>query len=79
MKKKNYLVPCFVVVQAKSINEANKLANQNHQTMHNDTVLLLDEELPTVRITEDISQEYPHSIVHVANMKKELKKHLTIK
>lgn len=58
---KHYLFPCFIVVEANSIVEADKLA-ERHCIMKNGSVLLLDKELPTVEIKVDKDHEYPHTI-----------------
>jgi hypothetical protein len=59
-----FIVPCFIVVQAPSLEDAINKATK-HQTMKNDSVLLLDEELPAVTIQSDVSIAYPHSMTKI--------------
>jgi hypothetical protein len=73
-KAKTYIVPCFIIVEnASSVMEATQEASL-HQEWHNGSILLLDEDLPTVEITLDPNTtEYPHSMIQVEELKKTFK------
>lgn len=58
---KKFLVPCFIVVDGAETKEQADLLAQRHQSMKNGSVLLFDEELPTIEIND--RKEYPHSII----------------
>lgn len=74
MTKTLYIIPAFIVVDnANNIEEANEQAAK-HQTMKNGSVLLLDEELPTVAyVPEAKATEYPHAMRNIPALKKYLK------
>ena len=65
---KNFITPCFIVVQAETLEEAAK-KTAKHQAMKNGSVLLLDEELPTVATDIDMSKEYPHSMTRIPELR----------
>lgn len=64
---KNFIVPCFIVVQATSLEDAMKKTS-SHQAMKNGSVLLVDKSLPTVSTNLDISKEYPKSMTDVPEL-----------
>ncbi len=65
---KNFITPCFIIVQAETLEEAVK-QTAKHQAMKNGSVLLLDEELPTVATEVDMTKEYPHSMTKIPELR----------
>lgn len=60
--KKLFAIPAIIFCEADSLEEAEEMAGKYVST-HNGSTLLLDEELPTVQVTQTESDELPHSIL----------------
>jgi hypothetical protein len=68
---KTYIVPCFVVVRAECLDHAHVMAAccQPLPVDKRDTVILLDEELPSLEIEQDWTKELPHSLTRIEGYK----------
>lgn len=64
---KNFVVPCFVVVQADNLAEAVKMT-ERHRVMRNGSVLRIDESLPAVETAFDMSKQYPSSMTVIPEL-----------
>ena len=66
--KKLFVIPAIICCEADSLEEADAMAGKYVST-HNGSTLLLDEELPTVQVTQTEGDELPHSILAMPEYK----------